>query len=293
MSKSRRPERRRYLLDFGRLEEIPTSKVLHQQFLKYHWEYYCAVAFQRAQIQDLLWQSLREQASSFQFPRWQRAVQYQYALDPLSARGSLTDPGGRFNIGGIDPPRYMAFPGLYLASDKDTAIDELLSRGKRKELLSPEELALARSGSIAVVSVSGKLESVIDLREKHVLKTFVDLVKDFQVPSTFIQEAKRLNIQQPRLIRTVNELMHILMEPNWRFMPMQCEAPAPSQIFGQIVMESGVEGIVYKSVLSMAPCLAIFPQNFINSAAYVELDDPVPEETFQKRIDASTFPKFI
>src|SRR6266487_1564176 len=118
MSEGRRSRGdKRFLLEFGRLEDIPKSKAYYRQFLKYHWEYYSELAFQRSQIYEALKSSLRERTSPFQFSHWQRAVKYKHALDPLSAKGSLTDPGGRFNTGDIDPAQFMVFPGLYLASD--------------------------------------------------------------------------------------------------------------------------------------------------------------------------------
>jgi hypothetical protein len=280
---------RRYLLDFGRLEDIPKSKVYYQQFLKYHWEYYSEVAFQRAQIYEALKDSLREKTAPFHVAQWQRAVKYKHTLDPLNTKGSLIDPGGRFNIGAIDPIRFTVFPGLYLASDKDTALDELFARDKQGRLLSPEELALTKMGSLTIVSTSGNLESVFDLRDPKNLAGFAELVKDFRLPVSLVQEANRLNIRPPRLIRNVSELMQCLLEPNWRAWPMRGEVPAQSQIFGQIVSEAGIEGIVYPSVLSKKPCLVVYPQNFANSSAFVEIDGPAPVETIQKRIDATSF----
>lgn len=63
---------------------------------------------------DALKSSLREVAAPFEFSAWQRAVKYRYSLAPLSTKGSLVDPGGRFNIGAIDPSRFPLFPALLL-----------------------------------------------------------------------------------------------------------------------------------------------------------------------------------
>jgi RES domain-containing protein len=71
---------------------------------------------------------------------------------------SSDDPGGRFNVGDIDRARYPAFPALYIASDKGTALAEVLGREKRADSLTPEELALTKPDSITAASVSGKLE---------------------------------------------------------------------------------------------------------------------------------------
>jgi hypothetical protein len=99
------------------------------------------------------------------------------------------DPGGRFNIGAIDPSRFPVFPALYFASDKKTALAELLGRGGPVDSLTPEELALTKSTSITVVSVSGKLESVLDIRDSKNLVGFINLIKDFKVSSKLITKA--------------------------------------------------------------------------------------------------------
>jgi hypothetical protein len=153
----RRP--RRHILDY--VGDIPKSKALYLQHLKFQWNYYSEIAFQRAQIYPELQKALIEQATGdFAFEKWQRAVKYRYALQPLNARGSLSEAGGRFNAGEIDTARFTAFPALYVAQDKQTAEDELLSRDVKGALFSPEELALARASSITVVSLSGRLEMV-------------------------------------------------------------------------------------------------------------------------------------
>ncbi len=105
-------------LEYGFVSAIPASRAQHQQLLKFHWDYYSDLAFQRSCIYDSLKNSLLERAMEFQFSRWQRAVTYRYCLEPLSTKGSLVDPGGRFNIGLIDPSRFPPFPALYVASDK-------------------------------------------------------------------------------------------------------------------------------------------------------------------------------
>jgi hypothetical protein len=281
------------LLDYGLIADIPRSKALYEQLLRFHWEFYSELAYQRKQVYDLLKSSLRERASAFEFSKWQRAVKYKYSLDPLSTRGSLSDPGGRFNIGAIDTMRYPVFPALYLASDKGTALAELLGRGEGVGSLSAEELALTRPESIAAVSVSGKLEAVLDIRERNNLLGFLNLIKGFRLSKSLISNGKRLGLPPLTLITTVNELTHGLEMPNWRDWTMRFDVPAPCQIFGRIVMDAEIEGILYTSVLTKRPCLVVYPQNFRNSASYVELEDPLPIEIVHKRIDAATLKTFI
>ncbi len=152
-------------LEYGQIADIPRSKARYKALAGFHWEFYSELAFQRNQIYDALKDSLHERTNPFTFSAWQRAVKYRYSLNPLSTSGSRSDPGGRFNVGEIDPSRFPVFPALYLASDKGTALAELFGRDSRPgDALSPEELALTTSQSVTVVSVSGKLESVLDAR---------------------------------------------------------------------------------------------------------------------------------
>lgn len=114
------------LLDQFSVEDIHKWIAFKEQFLKYHWDYYNDLAYQRSKIADKIKKSLLGAAQkAFTFKKWQRAVKYKYANEPFSAAGSLADPGGRFNIGDINPSQFPPFPALYLASDKDTALQEL------------------------------------------------------------------------------------------------------------------------------------------------------------------------
>lgn len=281
------------LLEYGLVQDIPKTKARYEQLLKFHWDYYSELAFQRSQIYDSLKSSLRERAAQFQFTAWQRAVKYRYSLDPLGTRGSLMNPGGRFNIGKIDATRFPIFPALYLASDRGTALAELLGRNNQNSQLTPEELALTKPGSVTAVSVSGELESILDVRDPDNLADFMHLVKDFDLSSALIERARKLGILQLGLVRTPQKLVEELLHPNWRFLPIQLDIPSNSQIFGRIAMDAGMEGILYTSVLTGKPCLVVYPQNFANTSSFVQIDDEAPNEAVRKRIDASTFKNFV
>ncbi len=82
------------------------------------------------------------------------------------------------------------FPALYLASDKGTALAEVLGRDKNVGSLTPEELALTKPDSISAVSVSGKLESVLDVRRSSNLSALVSLIKSFRLSRSLIMEAR-------------------------------------------------------------------------------------------------------
>src|SRR5258706_221037 len=60
-----------------------------------------------------------------------------------------------------------------------------------------------------------------------------------------------------------------------------------AELLGRIVLDAQVEGILYKSVLTGKPCLALYHRNFGNSLSYVELDDPAPAEVIERRLDSS------
>lgn len=282
------------LLEHGSIGDILRSRARYERFLRYHSKYYAELAQQRAQVYDSLKASLAERAGSFQFSRWQRAVKYKYSLSPLSAKGSLTEPGGRFNVGGIDPTRLPVFAGLYLAADKGTALAKLLGqRDNQGQQLTAEEQALTKTASVTVVSVSGELESALDARNEENLTGFVGLIKGFRLSNGLIREAKALGTAPPRLVTTARELKGELESPNWRGWAWLCDVPASSQIFGQIVMNAGIEGIIYISTLTHKACLVVYPQNFANSSSFIELDDPAPSDSVQKRIDHSTFTHFV
>jgi hypothetical protein len=86
-------------LDWGRISDIVRSKALYEELVEFHWDYYSELAFQRNRIREQLRTALREKSQPFDFPKWQRIVRYKYSLTPLSMKGSLVDPGGRFNVG--------------------------------------------------------------------------------------------------------------------------------------------------------------------------------------------------
>src|SRR6266852_6330446 len=184
--------KRREVLDSGQISDILQSKVRFEQLVEFHWDYYSELAFQRNQIREQLKSSLREKAQTFEFSKWQRIVRYKYSLAPLSTKGSLTDPGGRFNIGELDRTRYRVFPALYIAADKGTALAEVLGRDESTGSFTPEELALTKPDSITTVSVSGKLESVIDIRDGNNLAGFVGLIKDFRLSGSLVRKARKL-----------------------------------------------------------------------------------------------------
>jgi len=119
-----------WFLESGTVAGLVGSKVRYEELAEFHWRYYYELEIQRSKIRGQLYASLTERAEPVEFQKWQRTVKYKYSLDPLGMKGSLVDPGGRFNIGEIDPARYRVFPALYLAEQKGTALAEVLGRGR-------------------------------------------------------------------------------------------------------------------------------------------------------------------
>lgn len=201
------------VLDYGLIADIPKYKELFEQRAQFHWEFYSELALLRSRIYEELKTSLRERAEPFDFSKWQRAVKYKYCLSPLSTKGSLVDPGGRFNIGEIDRARFPVFSALYLASNKRTALAELLGREGPANSFSAEELALTKPTSITVVSVSGKLESALDVRDVKNLARFANLIKDFKVSSKLRMKSRKVGLEVP-LVRNANLLVKELASPS-------------------------------------------------------------------------------
>lgn len=95
------------------------------KILRYHWNLYNDLVYQRHKIADQLCKALWEAATgSYEFNGWQRQVRYKYSLTPLSPKGSLLEPGGRFNIPNVNPNQIPPFPALYIAEDRETVLQE-------------------------------------------------------------------------------------------------------------------------------------------------------------------------
>lgn len=284
-----------FLIDTFSINDIKKWKKTKDEFLKYQWDLYYDLAYQRSNINTELKKSLLNAAiKNFQFKNWQRAVKYKYALEPLSMEGSIADPGGRFNIGDIKPAYFHIFKALYIAENKNTATQELLCQSiKKQNRLNYLDFALTKPDSVVYVSVSGKLSSVIDLTQPKKLNSFVDLIKNFTFSEHISQTARKNNWPEPGLIKSTKKLIEILSAPDWRIDPMRHDIPSSSQIFGQLVCNSGIEGILYPSKYSGDSCLVIFPQNFNEiSRSYVQLDDELPKGVKTRRLDAVTWKQY-
>lgn len=120
---------------------------------------------------------------------------WKYGLHPLCTFGSINFIGNRFNFGRDLNPSITSFQALYIASDKSAALQEHLGQiqGPNSNKLSALELSLTNPQSETIVSISGSLESIIDLRNDASLKAFVDLIKSFTISAELTKKAKNLN----------------------------------------------------------------------------------------------------
>ena len=131
-------------------------------------------------------------------------------------------------------------------------------------------------------------EPVLDIHRAACLKNFIELTRHFTFSDRLKKLAGLLHFPPPRLIATAEELKRNLLDPLWRFLPMQMDIPSNSQIFGQIAMEAGVGGILYPSVLTGEDCIAVFPTCVPGTSSFLVVDDPVPKEVKCARLDETT-----
>lgn len=245
----------------------------------------------RQRNESKLIDALRFQARpAYAFEGWSRIVDYRYSLEPLSAAGSLKGDGGRFNVGAeLSPGTFTPFPALYIAEDYGAAFRERFGgpdKGGSKNL-TPSDMALRSPASFSQVRLKGSVEQFIDIGDLESLRPFTNVLKDFPIPKSVLQTARRLGLRQaPWLIRSPITLQRQLLHPNWRMLPVQFDLPSNSQIFGRLASAAGLHGILYPSVRQQGKsCLALFTQNWANSGSNIQVSDGVPEGARLTRVD--------
>jgi len=292
-SKNLPPEKQvEYLLEEGSLQSLIEGKKLNQAYIKYQWDFYSELAYQRNLIQDQLIGSIQEACiTGYKIEAWQRVTRWKYSGHPFSTLGSLVSWGGRFNIGQdiSQGDTLKTFQALYLAQSQATAQVEALGSGIANSPLSIEDIALTNKSSFVCVSVSGTLDRVIDLTDKTTLVKFAKLISKFKVPQSILDSAAQLHIPLPTLIKSPGPLLKSFLIDNWRKEPAQFDIPANGQIFGQLVYLAGIDGIIYPSSKTGEKCLAVFPSNFDGRNSYLRLDDEPPEKWTPRVITSENF----
>jgi hypothetical protein len=285
--KAKRQREVRYLLEVGTLESMSAAKQRTQDLLDYNWTYFSDLAKQRNQkIEEIKKALISSCISDFKFENWQRAVKYKYSLHPLSTVGSLSFIGGRFNAGLDVNVNVPSHPALYLAADKDTALQETLGQqdGQHSELTA-QEIALTNPQSQTIVSVSGQLDKLFDLRSAKHLRQLMLILKHFEISDGLVKRAKELSLDAPNIIQTGKQLLDTVLNKNWRDFPVNLEVPSNSQIFGHLLLISGIDGVVYPSKFTGKDCVALFPQNFEGGTSFIKLDGDAPHKKVPNRID--------
>lgn len=283
-----------YVLDAFSHRDVKRWNQQYQAISAYCWDHYSYFAHQRSLISDALKTSLIGNCIPYKLFNWRRAIDFKFSHEPLSARGSvLNETGGRFNIGDTDQIKFPRFAGLYLAEDTETSLREKYGLNPEENVsgLTAKELNMA--GNVSIPNIRGELTNVLDLYNPDSLNEFFTHIRTIHLPSSFIRRAKRLGISSMLPVRNAKELLSTLLREDWRVMPMQFDIPANPQILGQLVHAAGIEAILYPSVKTQKKCLAIYPENFHQSNAYIEIESDVPVGVIHNRIDSNTFNKFI
>jgi len=274
-----------------KVEDINLRKKRMENLLEYQWRLYSELARQRNEIQDQIKKVLIQSClSNYEFHHWQRAVKYKYGLHPFSTVGSLSYIGGRFNTGKGVNSEVPHFPALYLAKNKDTALQEHLAQEKPKAgCLTSREIALTNPSSETIISVSGHMDKVFDLRTHKSLESLVKLFKHFTLSNDLIKLGKDLKITTPTVINTAKSLLGALLSLHWRREPAISDIPSNSQIFGHLVYSGEIEGILYPSKFTHQPCLALFPRNCYKTDSFIKIDDETPHKNVPDVINSSNW----
>lgn len=221
---------------------------------------------------------------------WVRIVDYQWTLYPLSAAGSLTGIGGRFNAGTeIDSQTLSPWPSLYLASDHATAYREKfqIESGQMVEGLSPDELALTPGKSHTTVVLNGKLSRVFRLTPTT-LGPVARVLGKIKMPAKAEQIKKKLKFMPNdlRMMTTGKQLHDVAAVHNWRVLPIQFGLPAPSHIMSELIRAADFEAISYQSSKSGGICLAVFVDR-LAPGSFIELSGNPPAGA-TARLDETT-----
>jgi hypothetical protein len=221
---------------------------------------------------------------------WYRLVNFRYSYDALSPAGSLRWVGHRFNFGSdIDPARFPAFPALYLAEDFETAFREYHGLPKDKQIdgLRPDELSLEDRGNWATLQVGGHVNNVFDLTKTANLRGVCRIFSNFNLSDRVKRLSAKAKMPATTLVKTPSELLASIMIESWKSSPVHFDVPANSQVFAQLVVEAGFEGILYRSAKGAKKCLAVFTRQLGNSDSIIALRGEYPPGVKSVEISAA------
>lgn len=221
---------------------------------------------------------------------WVRIVDYQWTMFPLSAAGSLTSIGGRFNSGiELDSRTFDPWPALYLAADHPTAFREKyqIAAGQLVEGLTPEELSLSHGQSHSTVVLNGKLSRVFPLTPET-LAAVARVLGKIKMPERAGRIKKKLKFKPEdlRMLTTGKQLHDVAALHNWRVLPVQFGLPSPSQILSELIRAADFEAIAYQSSKGGGTCLAVFVDR-LAPGSFIEISDKAPAGAVS-RLDETT-----
>ena len=221
---------------------------------------------------------------------WVRIVDYRWTLHPLSAAGSLTYIGGRYNAGvDLDGCTFDAWPALYLAQDHATAYREKfqIEQGKTVDGLTPEDLALNPGQSHSTVVLNGKLSRVFHFTPEN-LGPVARVLGKIKMPERAEQIKRKLRIKPAdlRMLTNGKQLFDVTAVHNWRVLPIQFGLPSPSQILSELVRAADFEAIAYQSSKGAGVCVAVFVDR-LAPGSFVELTGNAPPGAIT-RLDVDT-----
>jgi hypothetical protein len=270
----------RYLLDKFSQEDLRTWNRIADDADRYWVGLYHHLEAQRQINRKALVKALASVPSAgLSGAPWYRVIDFQYSLQPLSLKGSLT-VGGRFNIGSdLDPTQFPVFPALYCGSDFETAYAEKFAVISSSSELEPHELALRTPESFTSVRLQIDFERLFDLHKLSNLKAFAAIIRKFTMSAELIALARELGKKPPWLLQDAGQLRTALLAADWRAFPMQFGIPANSQVFAGLLIEAGFQGVLYPSSKANGQCIAVFPQNFHDNHSSVRLLDQVPSRS--------------
>lgn len=289
-------------LDFLEESTLKGCQKRGRDLLSCYWQSYSDLVQQRSQIfQDLL-TSLRGSVKKYPIEKYSRIVNNKYSLDPLSTIGSVLKPyGNRFNIGGIeDTGKFQPFNALYIAQDDDAAHAEYFNvdaiSPELGKVLSPEEVSLNKKSNYSHYVVSGMLEEVVEIANAKPFEQFLSTINKINYSHSTTNLFKLHGLTPEVTIKSFRQLKSALLEPKWQIYPALYEIPSTSQIFGQLVFQAGIQGIVYPSTKYPGKkCIVIYPENFKDNDSVVYLDSiaTLNPHITKTKIDKDTFRLFI
>lgn len=142
-------------------------------------------------------------------------------------------------------------------------------------------------------SVEGKINFAIDVRRAASLKRFVDIIQNFKIDASTDNLAKFASLKPVKTIMLPSDLKKAIHEIDWKASPTQVNLPSNSQVFGKLIYEAGIEGIIYNSAKANGSCMALFPNNFRRSESVVKVTGELPATVQVTELNKHTWDKLI